>query len=248
MFTKVLTALVLPIVAAVPGVVSAAPFIGVDFTGDFAGWSGGVTTAATDVAGAPGVTQANWNVASGGDNATRTTGPLTSATGASTGVTLTYSSSGGWISGTGNSDGTRKLLDTGIRTVANTAYPAGHTLTFNNVPTGIYDVYIYAVGQSNGNDVNYTLGSTTFFVDEQPARAFDGSFITATGTTAVTRSTANLIRFTNVNVGNAGAIQLSISATEENLVSGIQLVAVPEPATAGLLGLAVGGIFVGRRR
>ena len=156
------------------------PYIGVNFLGGAS--DGGQPTGAG--AGSPSqldatppgltagvVPQNNWNDVGG---ASGTTGLLHDSSGAATGVTLTFASSGSVIYSTGatapvsdpNAAGDTRLMNGYVDGLDN----GTNTYTFNGVSAGTYDVIAYALPDSlDGRTSHYTLtvngvGGTTYYL------------------------------------------------------------------------------------
>ena len=126
--------------------------------------------------------------------------------------------------------------------------PEDATVTVSSLPAGIanlYDVYVYfdAVTDNGLVFANYTIGATTFYI--QDTSNFTGTFVQGTGTTPDTRTAgANYVKFSGLT-GDS----FTLVADSENFraeISGIQIVAVPEPGGAGLA--ALGALALARRR
>ena len=117
------------------------------------------------------------------------------------------------------------------------------TETFNNVPAGTYDLYIY--GQ-NGSFANrggtYELGSTTQYIENTGDQS---SFIAG----------VNYTEYTDITLNSTGSISFTYAPPPtvpgEGDLSGVQLVeiATPEPSTYAMMlgGLALLGFCVRRK-
>jgi hypothetical protein len=206
----------------------------------FIGRSAAAMTAA-DVAGVPGVAQANWNQID--DTAppyvNATTPALVNASGTATAVTLTFSANDSWNNDDpmGNADANHRLMH-GISKQQNVDTAA--TYTFNNLPPAYYDVYVYCNVNGDGRNQDIIVGNTTNYLTEE--HYYTGTFIESLNTDPLgTRTVANYARFSRVAPDLSGKITVSAvnrSVTDGNGISAIQLVPI-QPAQ-----LAVS--FVGR--
>jgi len=236
---------------ALAGMASAAPipYIALNFEG---GNFGGAPTslAPTDIAGV--VPQANFNNVSGQSG---TTGPLVDASGVTTAVTLTFAAQGTWGSGVGTATPNQRLMN-GYVDGADTA--AGHiptnTYLFSNVPAGVYNVIVYTLPDGlDGRDQSVTINgvsSASVFVSSDAGANFNtNGFVRATATSKDgPGATGNYVEFDGISPV-AGYISLvGTSLDFRNFSNGIQIVAVPEPGTLGVIGLGVASLLGRRKR
>jgi len=236
--------------------------IGVNFVG---GDTTNGTLAASAVAGAPGVTQANFNNVTGG---TGTALPLVDNAGAATTATLTFTA-GGVFTSTGNTPaGPDETLFKGF-------IFGNSTITVNNIPAsalgagGRFNLIVYGLndairtdqitigsGATNGDShfVNSPAGGTAGYVDGSATTPFTYLLSQGLSSAAATPNSdytlfAGLLPTTGGGLTNG--VTFSVQAPGNGFLSGFQIVpstAVPEPAAAGLLGLAAMGLLARRRR
>jgi hypothetical protein len=122
-------------------------------------------------------------------------------------------------------------------------YSNANTFSLSGVPQGAYNLYLYS---SLGS---YTSGGATEFT------VYNSSTGTLTATSAASTGTSfvegeSYVEFT-VNVGSDGTIDGTVvpgAGSGEIQFNGLQLVAVPEPASLGILGLGSLGLMGRRRR
>jgi hypothetical protein len=205
----------------------AQPFIGVNFVGGTTGVPGG-TLLSNDVSGV--VLQENFN------NITATTGEnlsLNDAEGRPTPVTLTFQSAGTWYTGSGSTDADRILYQGHIH---NNNQPL--SLTFNNVPTGQYDVLVYSVGFHFNATYEQAVSAAGGNSNTVFMRAFTGAdyianpnFVRATGTSEANRNSGTYVRLEKITPATDGSIVVTLTPQSTNSgnnylppVSAIQLV------------------------
>lgn len=231
------------------GVVQGTPYIGVQFQG-----GGGTTYQLTPGQSAGVVPQDNYNPVS---QTSQTATALNDATGAASGVTLTTVNNNSYGSGTATATANATLLEGESK--ANNGSTG--TYTFNNVPTGTYDLIAYIV-DDNVNPGNYTLGVTTYYVTEQAGASgggtpyYTGSFVQASNTSATgTRDAGNYVEFYNVSPTGGALTLTDIAGPNAGFpvaINGFQLLnastAVPEPATLGIVALGGLAILAKKRR
>ncbi|HEY6231008.1 MAG TPA: Ig-like domain-containing protein, partial [Pyrinomonadaceae bacterium] len=183
----------------------AATTIGVNFQGRDNNSNPTPALGAGDTAGL--VPQGNWNNVN--DKATTpaaengVTGPLNDSTGAATAVTLTFAAQDSWnndvVPGTVTT-GNAKLMNGIIK--ANGA-DAAATFTFDNLPAGTYDIYMYMNENGNGALADVTDGTTTYYVTETHQFVDTDSFKQAKNTTdpatGGTRDLGNYVKFTGIS-------------------------------------------------
>lgn len=243
----------------------ASPIISVNFQDE-----GTAVWDASTSAGA--VSAANWNHASrGGGNFNSFTYPVTpdelvDNSGTDTGATLEYTSSGNTAVQEFEDHATTpadvNMLSTGFG-----AYNDNGSLTVNvsDLTTDFtspgYEVYVYWAGMltasGNGDEVRAetTLGSETYylkFVKNASDRSNYDEFDVATATTSATATVGpNTVHFGDGAPLTADNFSFTIaqdtSFDRRVGISGMQIVAIPEPATLALLVLT-GLILYGHRR
>lgn len=160
--------------------------IGIDFVG-----SSGLAMAANETAGV--VPQANWNSAAGSTQASPLA--LVDASGTATSATLTWSANGGWAMPIADQPGDRRgYLDTNSTSVT--------TVRVAGLPSGSYDVYVYADGDNRGytRTAAYRISGsgvteTTINLSDPANTNFSGTFTQAAG------SAGNYVKFTIATAG-----------------------------------------------
>lgn len=141
---------------------------GISFSTD----RGNIQLAPDDIAGVPGVEQANWNVNDGGADAQAAAngtsadiiGPVASqlgdSNGEATGATVTWVSNGTWNTTNGADTPDAKLMNGYIDAIG--AADPFATVTIENIPYDSYLVYVYIGSDGNGRTGQVTDGTTTF--------------------------------------------------------------------------------------
>lgn len=253
----------------------AASIIGVNFQGAF---NSGTTLAAGDSAGV--VAATNWNniaaatsgsVANLNDNTGVASGVSFSYSGSDTGYSITRTAgvtpdqkllygfaSAPAKSGSGLTGG-----------VENTPL----TLHFSGLSYSAYNVYVYyesdaanrngwiSSGTVTWNATTGQFASTTgtiFGVQTDPTNSLAGTYVQATNTTilpngdsgiAATYSSGNYVLFNN-QTGSSFDITFGVQSDPGWGIAGVEIVAIPEPSSVCLIGLAVAVILVpfARRR
>lgn len=221
--------------------------VGVNFVG---GNAGGAPTS-LDPADSTGVVpQANWNNVAGASGSVIA---MNDSAGASTPVTLTYAGAGTWGTGTGTATAMAKLFNGYVDGTDN----GTNTYTFNGVPAGTYNVYVYSLPDSlDGRDQSVTLtGSTTakFFSSSDAGAGFANGFVLASATTQDgPGATGNYLKFSNVQPAAGGTFTIvGQSLVFRNFANGIQLqavAAVPEPSGMCVVAVAAAGLLRRTRR
>jgi hypothetical protein len=188
--------------------------IGIDFVG-----SSGIAMAAGESAGV--VPQANWNSAAGGSQ----TSPLTlvDASGAATSATVSWSANGGWAIPITDQPGDRRLM----RGYLDTSSTSVTTVTVAGLPSGTYDVYVYADGDNRGytRTAAYRISGsgvtdTTINLTDPAYTDFSGSFTQAAGTAG------NYVKFT-ITAGGFTLTATPVSGTNTTLrapINALQIV------------------------
>lgn len=216
--------------AAMTGAATAAT-ISVNFTeGNANQQIASSTTAGIDV-------QSNWNNTTGGGG---TAGSLIDSTGSTTTASITWVSGGLWHDDSANTDATngvgnaqiaRGYLDDGNG-------GTGVDFTVSGIPFANYTAIIYlatdtAGGAYNAFDVNGGSYSTTGTKDRYSGQPnWD-----ATNSITVTGLSGNLV-----------VDGLPRATTTRASIAGIQIVQVPEPSSAALLGLGGLALILRRRK
>jgi len=190
--------------------------------------------ASTDVAGV--LAQANWNNVDDqavGENGT--TGALNDASGAATAVTLTYAANDSWNNdtpGTLTTPNAKMMLGIIKANSGTGSSGAKETFTFNNVPEGIYDAYMYITENAGTADVDIadSQNHATYYVTEGPL-FFDYSVFSqaVNRQPAGPRDVGNYVKFSGLNTLGSGKISLTLThrgGTDGSGVDGLQLVKV----------------------
>lgn len=158
-------------------------------------------------------------------------------------------------------DANTDMFHRGKRIAANAVNGVDVVLSFDNLPTtglwaGGYDVYLYLTPTSATTDaepISVTDGSTTFHLDLSAANTvnYSGSFTQVTSTSSLSPDTAgNYVVFEGLTGSSASFNfgQPAVALPNNMAITGVQVVAVPEPTTAALLLGSVGMLLAMRRR
>ncbi len=225
--------------------------------------------ATTDLAGAPGVRVDNWNNLTGPASSLNpsklSAGTVFDDTGAvqsGVSVSMTWPGSGGPVTLTSAvTNGNDLNLYSAIQD--QWGGTAG-TFTMSGIPYSHYDVYVYVYNDkaNPGRGGSITIGSTTYWIATGTSAgnpASDGSgYVISTdttqsggsGTSNLTNTVGNYVEFTGLSSSSFTASYVGVGNANPRLkVAGFQVVAVPEPATLGLM--IVGTLIIGlggRRR
>jgi hypothetical protein len=202
----------------------------------------------TDVAGV--VAAGNWNNVADADVAEAAscyegspTGALVDSTGGATTITLTFSANGGWnneatATTTGNAKMMHGIIKQSIDDPDNCV--ASGTFTFNNVPEGQYDLYVYLNTDGDALEANISdnRNLTTYYIKEIHRFNDGATFVQGLNTAPNgTRDTCSYVKFSNLGTLGSGSIGFTakpISGTSFTGVgiAGIQLVKSGSPVIA----------------
>jgi len=186
----------------------AASSIGVRFTGDDSGGVDDWLLAPTDAAGV--IEQTNWNqinTLGGGDSVAidrGISGILQDSAGNYTAVQLQFFGNDAWRIDGPSDTPNDKLMKGTLR--QNDTASAPMTLTFTNLGTGAYDVYVYGNDVNGPADLDVSIGTVTNYWTEP--QYFDGFFYEAASTDPSNRAAGNYVKFTGVSPAS-GAITVS---------------------------------------
>ena len=117
--------------------------------------------------------------------------------------------------------------------------------SLNNVPGGLYDLFLYGVnGQYGDRGTTFTVSGLTSYgtqTETSTSNYAPNNFIQG----------QNFVEYTNISPTALGSITINynnaLGDASEGDFNGLQLVSVPEPTSIGLLGLG-GVVLIGRRR
>jgi hypothetical protein len=202
-------------------------------------WSNGTDLASTDVAGV--VAADNWNNLSASgynigiftDDSGATVSDFAIGSGAGLPSTLPGNGPFQFIGSPSGSD--EIMLSSGIY---NNSWGAGYqtAMLLFDIPYAEYDLYVYAANNATGRSANYRVGSDVqTYADTQ-----------AIGT--VFTQGENYVRFSGLTSANLTLEADPTGTSNQIVVSGIQIVAVPEPSSLMLIGLALGAVLLHRKR
>lgn len=219
---------------------------------------------ASELAGAPGVRSANWNnLMQSADNLHPGAGLFDGTFGDTetvyyndgtiVGGGFTFSGPIGFQDRSNGSFTNDREMFNGVRD----AFGGNTTITLNNIPFAQYDLYAYMFDDGAQRVGTYTIGSLTYYVrggvgvpDDTGAGYLLSTDITG-GTVAADFDQGNYVRFSHLTASSVSLVvdAIDIGNLARNKIAGIQIVAVPEPGTAGLVGLgALAGVMAWRRR
>jgi len=213
---------------------------------------------ATDGAGV--VTSNNWQTTGGTPNFSLA-GSVQDQTGAVTGVSA--SSTGFNLNANGTTvvtaDPNTVLFDRGKRIPNNGSASLSFSdlFTSGTITTGLYDVYVYFDSRAEntiGDDLNltFTLDSTSYYASVPGGVAtYTGTFDRVTSTNSSVFQTGNYVQFEAVALDDFTLNIASTGSSNNNngaVLAGIQIVQIPEPTGAALLGLGMFSVVMGCRR
>jgi len=214
--------------------------IGVNFVGNSVA-AADYTLTTTQNAGV--ANQVNWNNAKLNSGATADlfgplAGQLADNTGVDSGAAITWSANGkGKVGRAGVTDD--NVLMNGYLDDSSTVVGNNATVTFgslNQFAADGYKVYVYFGAATDNRTGTISDGTTTFYTKTKSSTSysFPADYTIATSTTDGTYVAANYAVFS----GTADDLTLTYQRDSGNGgILGIQVVAVPEPATLGMLGL-----------
>jgi autotransporter-associated beta strand protein len=225
--------------------------IGINFEG---GANGGAPTSLlpTDTAGV--VAQANWNNANGNTGTTTNVDSPIAATvvdssGASTAVTLAFTSNNVYGVGQTITNGDSKLMN-GYLDLSN-ANATTTSVALTNLPYATYNIYAYVGSDANGRVGHGTVnGSSIFFTtNDNPF----GGYVPATATTQAASANATYMLFPNVagssvtytqngNTNNVGLCGIQIVETTTGPITLANNLVVTADSTLDLTGFGTGNI------
>ena len=205
------------------------------------------------------VPQTNWNIANGFPGFTGVA--LVLQNGSASGATITFSDVVGSKNATSDvgvtADPNTEMFNRGVGIIADQfGGVAVMDMTLNNLPTtgdwaSGFDLYLYFAPET-GKDpgvVTLSAGGVDKFVDLAAGSNYSGSFIEVTSTNLASPSTSgNYAMFSGLS---GSSLTFSVGGTGtavDSVLTGIQLVAVPEPSAFGIIVASGIGIIVLRRR
>ena len=221
--------------------------IGINFSGPGVGR---VEMSSGDSAGAT-VSHSNWNnsLYDGGADVA-----LNDNSGNATDVTISYENNQAngvdVISMDGRTDnGDNKLMSAFVEVPGADGLA---TFTINGLGSGAYEAYnVYVYLFAGGGNGQISDGTTTYYFSDTGTRDFDekSDFVQATSTSSDNITAANYAVFSGSGTSPLvlSVENLNSKWNPQNGVHGIQIEAIPEPATLGLIALSACGALAIRR-
>ena len=171
------------------------------------------------------------------------TGALVDSTGGATTITLTFSANGGWNNeATATTTGNAKMMHGIIKQSIDDPDKCGAsgTFTFNNVPEGQYDLYVYLNTDADNLAANIsdTHNLTTYYIKEIHQFNDGATFVQGLNTNPNgTRDTCSYVKFSNLGTLGSGSIGFSAKPVGGTSftgvgIAGIQLVKSGSPTIA----------------
>jgi hypothetical protein len=194
----------------------------------------------TGTAGAPGLAQSDWNNLMG---TTGSTSNLLDASGLSTGINVSWTSTDTWQALTGSVGPATQDAQLMNGYLDNTS-----VINVTDIPFASYEVVVYFNGDSPSQDrVNdFQIGSTSIFAQDNAS--FNGTYIQVPSTSnsdqGVNTPAGNYVIFSGLSGSSftLDALPGSSLMTERSTVNAIQIESIPEPPTAGLLLSSLAGL------
>lgn len=200
--------------------------IGLDFSGDGPNVGDWALTP-SDAAGV--VSQTNWNrvnTIGGGDDVELAKGsvsPLVDSTGKTTAVRFSYVGNDSWNSATFVEGPNSRMMK---GTLKQAGSPGPMTMTFTNLTSGTYDVYVYGVVDAGPVLLDVNIGNVTNYWYESAAFDEAAGFADASNTDPAAPIEGNYVKFAGVTPVN-GAINIQAFYREMGNglgITGVQLV------------------------
>jgi hypothetical protein len=205
---------------------------------------------------------ANWNntVPSGGSPYVgKTVADLNDDSGTATTLDISYGSWGAWrIQASlpaADADGTHnKRLLNGYLNAGPAAWNpsvTASTIAVSSIPYSTYDIIVYFSADVAAREGEVNIGASTFYFSTLGLSSIAGSNAVLTQTTSTSNASyvgANYAVFSGLT-GAAQTITVQMRDNDEwGGVAGFQVVSVPEPTSALLVGLSALGLFRRSRR
>jgi hypothetical protein len=242
-----LTALIAALACANP--VALADSIGVNFTATRFG-GGPYPILSTETAGL--VPQINWNNSnplgngSTSDIASPAPGRIVDNTGADSGAQIVWFNGNAEVNSSGGNTTPNERLYRGLVEGSFFNLPSPQlTVTVSQIPYAQYDVYAYLAGFSFPATSSVRIGNERYYYVQSSNFTTDG-FIQATATSPQGAPLATYAIFRGLQ-GSSFNLEIIKESGNRPAIAGLQIVAVPEPATLLLLLLALGGTMVSAR-
>lgn len=180
--------------------------------------------------------------------------------GSASGATVTLGNASGNVTsiGAATTDGNYEMYNRGAGIKEGSATTLSLSgLDTSGVFSGGYDVYVYmasAVNFDAGDNVNTFRvgnGTTDYFLDlDETVTSYAGSFVQSSATIAGDSIIANYVKFSGMSGASftVDSINTEGKSDSAGLFTGMQVVAIPEPSTLALVGIALGAVMLFRRR
>jgi hypothetical protein len=203
-----------------------------------------------------------WQQKAGSPDIT-TASSLNLASGGASGATILLDGTGNITSiGAATTDGDYNMFNRGMGIGAagsgNISNPYNVRISglSTDFTTSGYDVYVYFGSGINYSGVDVVTpvavsdGTSTFFVSVSEAQAtYQGSYIQGTATIVGDSVLGNYVKFSGLTSSTLSISAIASGASDSvATITGMQIVAIPEPSTMVLVGIALGSLLIFRRR